>query len=227
MSVHQFGDYLRRSKSDAQIDLELRKLAEIPLFAGCRFVPTTEAIDRMGGDYEMTAPDGRVQFLDVKYRHSAVSARWVTEPDVTIEWLSVKEANKPGWTVKDGGLTDLIVYMWRDWPDSYAFDFRFLRAAAVARKREWRVRFGEVPVSNDGYTTVCSFVPVSAVNHAIAEICVARVDTTRRVLPPGKIDFGIDWHDHARLISEHYGADEAERIAHEVLRQNYRQLWLA
>lgn len=228
MSVHQFADYLKRSKTQEQIATEIRKLGEIPLFRGHRFVATESDVDRLGGDYEVTAPDGRVQYVDVKFRHTDVSTRWRIEPDVTIEWWSVLEAKKPGWTVKDGGLTDLIAYMWRDdiWPDSFVFEFRRLREAARRCETEWANRFGKHHVPNSGYTTVCSFVPVSVVNHAMAEVGVARTNKPRRLLPHGKIDLQISWHDHARLIRERYGSDESEQLAYQVLRENSRQTQL-
>lgn len=223
-AVHSFRESFSRSKTAAQVEYETRRLKEFGLFRDGEITLADEITDRAGGDYRIENRRGREYLVDVKCRMSDVTHRWKNQPDLAIEWQSVAEAGKPGWTVDPEKKTTHVVYLWResDWPDAYVFEFERLRIAAMDRRREWECRFGKVSVPNDGYHTVCSFVPLSVVLDAVNETGTVHSLKPRRVIPAGSINYAMSVEEAAKELYRHLGPEDSERLAYEILRQQWR-----
>jgi hypothetical protein len=136
-----------------------------------------DSADRAGGDFEIRTPAGPI-YIDFKLRWFDPIERFGSD-DICVELVSVWRGDpnppypvaaveeSPGWTLDPSKRTDYVLFAWTRQDGLFRVwlvDYRALRLEATARWREWSRRYGVVAVRNNGYHTLCSFVPRSDVH---------------------------------------------------------------
>lgn len=181
-----FAERLQFSEGIGLTDEILRHvLQHIPAAAGVRKARVHE--DKHGTDYWIERKHNLPPVsIDLKNREVCPIEKYGSD-DVCIETCSVYRGrakpftdnlrSKPGWTIDESKRTDLIVYTWPHAPDLlgaprlryWILYFPFLCSASISQWRNWARQYGEKPTPNDGYTTLCTYVPRKVVASAIRE----------------------------------------------------------
>lgn len=152
------------------------------LLSGCESVSIASTeLDRIGVDYIATLRRGAKVFVDAKTREPGCSKWWRGgEPELAIEIWSVcpggkysvpRSRSKPGWTVDEGKVTDMVLYVFdpQDSTTAYLMPFQSLRMAAREHLPEWQRRF-KVDVQDNGtWQSKAVFVPASVVIDAVTK----------------------------------------------------------
>lgn len=184
-SYHDFWERLQFSEG---VEVTQKILAHLldHVAAGREIVRATETQDRNGTDYWIRRYHGLPDIsIDMKNREFCPIERFGSD-DVCIETCSVyrgpvarpwrdSQRYKPGWTLDETKRTDLICFTWPHSADLFGemrqrfwiLYFPHLCRAALAHWREWAARYGERPAANEGYVTLCVYVPRPVVAAAI------------------------------------------------------------
>lgn len=141
---------------------------------GCTEVrAATLSLDIRGVDYIARLRGGSDVYIDAKTRQRGCSKYWGAEPDLAIELWSVKPTatcqGKPGWTLDEAKLTDLILYTWdpADTVETYLLPFQLLRVAARRNIRRWMEEYKRDIQDSGQWQSEAVFVPASEVISAI------------------------------------------------------------
>lgn len=150
------------------------------LLDGCVTVTESSvAMDRMGVDYIATLRRGAEVFIDAKAREKGCSRYWKNgDPELAIEIWSVmpggrfgtpRDKAKPGWTIDEAKITDMILYTFsfQDCSTAFLFPFQSLRIAARRMASHWMRRFKVDIQTSGGWQSQAVFVPASEVIQAI------------------------------------------------------------
>jgi hypothetical protein len=187
MRVHDFVERLRFSQQiDGDMEDFLNYLVEI-IPGGTGWKRATEDEDKKGIDYWILRDHGLPQLaIDVKHREIDPIERFGSD-DICIETTSIyvgpdkppwmdEYRKKVGWTLDPSRRTDLVIYTWplpngRRGRRFWVVYFPFLCYAALKHWRWWAISHGEKIVYNNGYKTLCIFVPRNEVEEVIRQCC--------------------------------------------------------
>ena len=154
MQYHRFSDDLTRSERDAQQpfwnDLYQKMFPEQFDHAE---VNTDLETQRRGVDRVITLKNGRRWLVEEKLREKDYG-------DILLEYWSILEQDKPGWTVNNQALTQILAYGVKPANRFFVFMFTELRAAARAHHQEWAKQYGYQDSLNEGYITRNIAVPI-------------------------------------------------------------------
>ena len=181
--MHDFTERLNFSECvGLEDDLIAYLLGIIPYSLKC--IRASQSNDRNGVDFWIIRKGELPPIaIDVKHREFDPIERFGSD-DVCIETCSVytgpptppwldEHRKVIGWTLNPLKRTDLVVYSWPQSDGSRRFwivYFPFLCRAALANWRLWAQLYGEKPVFNQGYLTLCIFPPRHVVEEAIRRI---------------------------------------------------------
>lgn len=172
--VHDFEVKLAFSKGQrGRTDMD--SIAAI--LPGCVDVrPASVELDKRGVDYIATLRRGAEVLIDVKTREAGCSRFWRTkEPEGAIEvWSVIPEkgsAGQVGWTLDEGKITDMVLYVWdaQDCGDVYLLGFQTLRIATRRFLNEWLKEYDAKPQNSGRWKSFAVFVPMSAIQAAMRE----------------------------------------------------------
>lgn len=130
--------------------------------------------DKNGVDYIATLTGGAKIFIDAKTRERGASRYWKHgEPELALEWYSVVETKKIGWTLSGSAPVHYILYTFNpaDTDKFYMLPFQMLRKVFLEKSIEWRALYGEKTQVSDSWHSSAIFVPASVVLSAIQEVC--------------------------------------------------------
>lgn len=146
----------------------------LALLDGCMAVRSADlALDIRGVDYIARLRGGAEVYIDAKTRQRGCSKYWGHEPELAIELWSVKptttKTGKPGWTLDEAKLTDLVLYTWHpdDCEQAFLLPFQSLRMAARRNIRRWMAEYKTDVQSSGSWESEAVFVPASEVIGAI------------------------------------------------------------
>jgi hypothetical protein len=129
--------------------------------------------DRLGIDYWLEFPGGRMETLDAKIRKQDYSlpVRGNGRDDRTacIELLSNVGTKKPGWTVDTAKRTDWILFFYIESGKGFLYNARQLRAAVIRYLPELRTTGKPGNQSTGGYQSESLFV-----SHRELSVCIYR-----------------------------------------------------
>jgi len=119
-------------------------------------------------------------YIDAKTRKKGCGKYWLGEPEVAIELWSVIPENgkngKPGWTLDESKITDLIMYTFdqEDCNEVFLLSFQMLRIAARKNIKNWMNNFKVDIQSSYGkrrshWRSKAVFVPIPIVFNAIQD----------------------------------------------------------
>jgi len=144
------------------------------LLDGCIAVRSADLeLDLRGVDYIARLRGGAEVYIDAKTRQQGCRRHWSGEPELAIELWSVKPTaatkGKPGWTLDEAKLTDLVLYTWHpsDCDEAYLLPFQNLRMAARRNIRAWMAEHKTDVQSSGSWRSEAVFVPASKVVSAI------------------------------------------------------------
>jgi len=176
--MHDFKISLAWSKTNLQYNSDAAAIMD--MLDGCVSVATsTEAMDKLGVDYIAKLRGGSDVYVDAKARRIGASRQRGWNPDdplLAIEKWSVApggkykiQRTKPGWTLDESKVTDLILYTFdpSDSETRFLLPFQNLRIAARRLIHHWALRFGMRTQDNGRYESQAVFVPASEVISAI------------------------------------------------------------
>ena len=135
-----FGDLYRHSYVNKDIELDRK---------GVDFV--LELNNRLRNPY----------YIDSKI----LNRKW---DDIFVEYVSDAAREEAlGWAVKEGYITDLVIYGFKPTKEFYVLDYKKLRARAIERKDEWSEAYGMRDVRNQkGYITKGIPVPIEVMRES-------------------------------------------------------------
>ena len=169
MMVHDFSRKLEWSNgANIESDKERIKYA---LGDRCvRVEKTDDEVDKTGVDYYAHLARGAVVNIDAKRREAGASKFWRHgEPELAIETRSVVKPFKIGWTFSTSSSVDYILYSFEpcDSNNYYFLPFQLLRKVSYESAKRWRIKYGEMTQTSNGWKSTCIFVPASVVLLAI------------------------------------------------------------
>lgn len=88
--------------------------------------------DKLGVDYWLEFPNGKIETLDAKVRQDDYETRG-DDRTACLELIANTRTKKPGWAVDQTKRTDWIMFFCAETRRSVFYNFRELRAAVVAR----------------------------------------------------------------------------------------------
>lgn len=112
-----------------------------------------------GVDHIVTLSSGKILFIEEKIRTTS----W---QDVLLETVSVDATGAPGWIVKEGMLTDYLLYIFTG-TRAYLYPWELLKIAWARNGEAWLKRYGTVKAVNKSYTTLSVPVPLTVLSKAI------------------------------------------------------------
>jgi hypothetical protein len=151
------------------------------LLDGCQSVSIASTeLDRIGVDYIAKLRRGAEVYIDAKTREPGCSRYWRGEPELAIEIWSVipggrynipRSRSKAGWTLDEGKVTDLVLYVFdkQDSETAYLLPFQPLRMAARRNGQEWMGNYKTDIQNNGTWESMAVFVPASVVIGAVTE----------------------------------------------------------
>lgn len=174
--IYSFQNKLAMSKG-ARLDTDKETIRN--LLDGCVSVETAcTRLDKIGVDYIATLRGGAKVYVDAKTRERGCSKYWNGCPEVAIELWSVMpggkyntlpERAKVGWTLDEGKVTDMILYIWhtQDSEVAYLLPFQNLRMAARRNIKNWMLKYKNDIQDSGSWQSQAVFVPVNDVVQAI------------------------------------------------------------
>lgn len=213
MRDYGFAQELDRSLSQREADTE----AIVSHLGVAEVTATNPAEDKTGIDYWATLPGRRRVPIDVKRRTAGASTYWQGGvPELALEYLSVCEKNKAGWTLDGTKQTEYVLFTFdpADTLDTYMLPFISLRRMFRANARQLLIEYGrkmdgpgyagtghdwEIQSSDNGrWTSASVFVPAPRV---IADTAAAmRAMLTPPPKPGPEPDPNwIDWGDNKNI----------------------------
>ena len=178
MKLHNFKQDLEESKIIQEFDFWNDIYRE---FFGDNITIVSNPSDgqgqRLGVDRIIVSPGSSACIrIDEKIRKiSPVTGR--IYDDILLEFLSSKEHNKPGWVCKPL-LADYIAYANLPAGICYMLPVQPLQKAWKVNGKRWRER-KEIPVRNEGYTTMCTPVPVNELYPAMGKTLRIKFDPVK------------------------------------------------
>ena len=126
------------------------------------------ANDRLGIDWFVEMPNGRLLAVDAKVRSEDY---WATKgkDDLALEIWSVC-GKKIGWTLDTSKATDYILWLWTTTGRWALFPFPMLCGVATANMPTWKARYGSCKQYSGAWTSECVFVPRKEVWSAIYKL---------------------------------------------------------
>jgi hypothetical protein len=169
----------RRGKTDSET---LRSLV-----LGCDSIATaTREQERHGIDFVLTLRRGAQVLVDIKTRKPGCSRFWRHGfPELALEIWSVMpggkyntpyENAKPGWTLSEHSLTDLVLFTFPpgDYDEVFLIGFQHLRMAFRYHLSAWMQSYIASPeqtvMAGRRYESLAVFVPVPVVIKAVDEV---------------------------------------------------------
>lgn len=151
----------------------------LAMLEGCIGVRSADlALDIRGVDYIAKLRGGADVYIDAKTRQRGCSKYWGVEPELAVELWSVRpsktQLGKPGWTLDEAKLTDLVLYTWHtdDSERAYLLPFQCLRVAARRNIKRWLCEFKSDVQDSGKWQSEAVFVPASEVIAAINQTLV-------------------------------------------------------
>ena len=124
-------------------------------------------MDRRGVDLQVTRYDGHAHTVEIKYND------WPHGHDIRVEWWSVEEQQRLGWSVDPDKLTEWLLNLW---PDGFhsLLPFAPFREIVSRNREQYRRDYGERRTSTEGrYHTVFTPVPVDRLRRDMTTRVVA------------------------------------------------------
>src|SRR6056297_486233 len=87
-------------------------------------------------------------------------------PDIWLEYISNDQTGKLGWIEQNLNI-DYLVYVFSQSQTAYFFDWKLLKRAWEANKKEWKKIYKTPPAKNKNYNTYGCAVPIEALHYAM------------------------------------------------------------
>lgn len=163
--AHDFRDKLADSEArNKELDRAFSRWYEI--------YPMPLIIDKIGIDRLWKEKEWKV-FYSVEYKFDERTAE---TGNAFIETVSVDTENKPGWGYTCAA--QILVYYIPQWHKAWVLSPMEIKN----RLEEWKKKYREVPVQNNGYKTFGLLVPWQVfINGSWAEVAVPEVQNAKTV----------------------------------------------
>lgn len=165
--THDFKERLEYSlKSSEESFWKAIYQKAFPEIVRCE-ICTDMTAQQLGVDRLIYLINGNVIRIDEKKREKDY-------PDILLEYISVDNANKPGWMEKDLAI-DYLAYAFMPSQRVYLLPWLLLRRAWISFGEQWKKKYPIISAQNNTYKTYSVAVPIKVILTTIAQASIIQL----------------------------------------------------